>query len=144
MFFVVELRGMFMKNNDVMPYIDKSHKKVFEMNWCWWEVKFLHGVFMNISFFFMHWCNKYDLKWTAVCGRYQHMILALNWFSPFFSVSMVTDPCPQPRFAGRFGPTYHKPSGRQFVRGAPIHCHGNLHRRVSRMLSHHDLHEGKI
>lgn len=52
MFFVVELRGMFMKNNNVMPYIDKSLKKVFEMNWCWWEVKFLHGVFMNISFFF--------------------------------------------------------------------------------------------
>lgn len=69
---------------------------------------------------------------------------ALNWSSLFFSVSLVTDPRPQPRFAGRFGPPHHKPAGRQFVWGTSIHCHGNLHRRVPRMLSHHDMHEGKI
>lgn len=102
-------------------------------------------MFMNISiFFFMHWSIKNNLKWAVVSGRYQHMSPALNWSSPFFSVSLVTDPRPQPRFAGRFGPPHHKPAGRQFVWGTSIHCHGNLHRRVPRMLSHHDMHEGKI
>lgn len=43
----------------------------------------IHGMFMNISIFFMHWCIKNNLKWIVVCGRYQHVILALNWSSPF-------------------------------------------------------------
>lgn len=113
------------------------------MNRCLLEVKYT-DVYEHFYFFFMHWSIKNNLKWAVVSGRYQHMSPALNWSSLFFSVSLVTDPRPQPRFAGRFGPPHHKPAGRQFVWGTSIHCHGNLHRRVPRMLSHHDMHEGKI
>lgn len=63
MFFVVELRGMFMKNNNVMPYIDKSHKKGI-----WNELVLVGGkIFtrgVHEHFFFFSCIDAINMTWN--------------------------------------------------------------------------------